>query len=325
MSRESTLKPFARGDVLVGCTLLNNAEDDHAGDGRIIQYDADLNEKGVLWLEDTTHLVLGLRFAADKSLWAFDSQAWKVMRLDATGARLPVPDLPKRSFSNVNFLPDGDFLLGEHLVGNKVNLPPGRNLGTRLPKLPGTDVYGDGHVFRFHADGTPVREYATETHGGMGGFLGVTTSSLAADGRTLVYTSETGPRVFRYDIEADRQLPDLVTLPRGELALLATHRHDGSLLFIKAKMPGPPGAPPAGPPAFFLQHLDADGQVLREYSLPGGGWATILPSPLDHEIVYLGNFFTGTLAKMELREGTILAQSETGVQRSLAGLAQYPG
>ena len=41
----STLKPFAPGDVFVGATLLNNPADDHAGAGRILQFDADLNER----------------------------------------------------------------------------------------------------------------------------------------------------------------------------------------------------------------------------------------------------------------------------------------
>ena len=43
MSNESDLKVFENGDILVGATILNNADDDHAGDGRIIQYDNDLN------------------------------------------------------------------------------------------------------------------------------------------------------------------------------------------------------------------------------------------------------------------------------------------
>jgi len=41
--------------------------------------------------------------------------------------------------------------------------------------------------------------------------------------------------------------------------------------------------------------------------------------------VLLGNFFTGTVAKFSLATGEILKKAETGVQRSLAGLAQYPG
>ena len=42
---KSDMKAFEKGDILVGATLLNNPEDDHAGPGRIIQYDSDLNLK----------------------------------------------------------------------------------------------------------------------------------------------------------------------------------------------------------------------------------------------------------------------------------------
>ncbi|MCC5793524.1 MAG: WD40 repeat domain-containing protein [Chromatiales bacterium] len=318
MSKQSTLQPLERGDILVGCTVLNNAEDDHAGDGRIIQYDANLKEKGVLWVEQTTHLVAGLRFGPDKSLWAFDSQKPCVLRFDTQGQPLPVPELPKRAFSSINFLADGSFLLGEHLVGNQIKLPPGRPLGTTLPKMPGTDLFGKGHVLHFKPDGTLVREYETQTNGGMGGFLGVTTASLSPDGRTLVYSSETGPHVYRFDIQDNRQLTDLLTLPQGEMVLVAAHMSADRLVMIKARMAG-------GPPVFQLQQLDAEGKVLHEQDLPGGGWATILPSPVDAEIVYIGNFFTGTLARMVLATGEIQAQAETGVKRSLAGIAQFTG
>ena len=81
----STLKPFAPGDVLVGATLLDNPKDDHAGQGRIIQFDADLNEKGVLWLTGTTHLVYGLSFAPDGTLWAQDPWAWTTVRVSPDG------------------------------------------------------------------------------------------------------------------------------------------------------------------------------------------------------------------------------------------------
>ena len=32
MTKPSTMKPFTPGDIFLGCTYLNNAEDDHAGD-----------------------------------------------------------------------------------------------------------------------------------------------------------------------------------------------------------------------------------------------------------------------------------------------------
>jgi hypothetical protein len=313
MANVSTMQPFAKGDIFAGCTLLNRPEDDHAGDGRIIQYDSNLHEKGVLWLEGTTHLITGLRFGPDGNLWAFDSNSFSVVRVSPQGKQLPRIHFADRAFSSVTFTKDGHALFGEHLVGNTVKLP----LGTTLVKVPGTDLFGYGHVYRFTLDGKPVKEYATATNGGMGGFLGVTTTSLAPDGRTLVYTSETGFRVYRYDIEADQQLPDLVALDpaAGEMAILATHRADGTLLFIKA----------GRATGFTLQHLDADGKVLKSWPLPGPGWANITPSPIEKDVVLLGNFFTGTVAKFDLATGQLGAKAETNVKKSLAGIAQYAG
>ena len=82
MAHEKTIQPFEKGDVLVACTLLNNDDDDHAGEGRIFQYDADLNEKGVLWTKHTTHLVNGLKFGPDGTLWAFDQHIHAVLNID---------------------------------------------------------------------------------------------------------------------------------------------------------------------------------------------------------------------------------------------------
>ena len=70
MTNESDLKPFENGDILAAATILNNPDDDHAGDGRIIQYDSNLNVKGTLWTKNTTHLVQGLKFDKANNLWA---------------------------------------------------------------------------------------------------------------------------------------------------------------------------------------------------------------------------------------------------------------
>ena len=150
----------------------------------------------------------------------------------------------------------------------------------------------------------------------MGGFLGVTTASLAPDNRTLVYVSETGTRVFQYDIVADKQLPDLITLQpgAGEIALLAQHLPDGTLLYIKANFKT----------GFKLDHLKANAELIKSWDLPGPGWATVTPL-LEPGVLLLGNFFTGTVAKFDMQSGTIGTKAETGVKRSLAGLAQYPG
>ncbi|MBT8445034.1 MAG: WD40 repeat domain-containing protein [Gammaproteobacteria bacterium] len=316
MTKDSTLKPFEKGDVFAGATLLNNQDDDHAGDGRIIQYDADLNEKGVLWTEGTTHLVGGLKFGPDGNLWAFDSVAYKVLRISPQGEQLPEIDFGNRSFSSVNFLPDGTLVLGEHLVGKEIRLPPDRPLGTTLPIMPGTDRFGDGHVFRFDMDGNLLKEYATKTHGGMPGFLGCTSSTLAPDNKTLVYCSELGTEVSRYDLETDEQLPDLISYEpnAGEVAITPCYLPDGTLLYVMANFGK----------GFFLQTIDDGGGVTRTYDMPGPGWAALGPS-IEENTAFIGNFFTGSLMKFDLASGGALCSADTGVERSLAGIAQYAG
>lgn len=178
MTQPSTLQPFAPGDILVGATLLNNPTDDHAGDGRIIQYDQNLKLKGVLWTEGTTHLVGGLSFAPDGILWAFDSNNFTVLRVSPQGKQLPTLKFADRAFSNVSFGKDGTVYLGEHLVGKTVRMRPGTTLGTTLPLLPGTDRFGDGHLYQFTKEGKLLQEFATPVHGGMPGFLGLTGSAL---------------------------------------------------------------------------------------------------------------------------------------------------
>ena len=162
MTKDSTIQPFAKGDILVGATLLNNDADDHAGDGRIIQYDSDLNEKGVLWVDGTTHLVGGLQFGPDGNLWAFDNIAHSVLRISPEGKQLPEIKFAERSFSHCCFAPDGSILMGEHLVGDGSGFPEwmGKfaDMGTTLAKIPGEDVFGHGHIFRFTMEGELIKE-----------------------------------------------------------------------------------------------------------------------------------------------------------------------
>lgn len=316
MTHVSTMQPFARGDIFAGATLLNRPEDDHAGDGRIIQFDSNLNEKGVLWTSGTTHLVGGLSFAPDGTLWAFDSNSFKVIRVGRDGKQLPTIKFADRAFSNINFAQDGTIYLGEHLVGNTVRMRPGTTLGTTLPKLPGSDRFGDGHLYHFTQDGKLLKEYATPTHGGMPGFLGLTGSALRQDGKTMLYLSELSDSVRVWDLVNDKALPNLVTYApdSGNMAMTIMYTPDGKLLHIRANFKQ----------GFFLEHLSESGQVLREYPLPGPGWAAVGKST-EKDMVLIGNFFTGTLAKFSLATGEIVAKAETGVQRSLAGLAQFPG
>lgn len=316
MANVSTMKPFEKGDIFAGATLLNRPEDDHSGDGRIIQYDSNMQEKGVLWTEGTTHLVGGLAFAPDRTLWAFDSNSFTVLRISPEGKQLPTIKFADRAFSNINFAKDGTIYLGEHLVGNTIRTRPGTTLGTTLPKMPGTDRFGDGHLYQFTQDGKLLKEFPTPVHGGMPGFLGLTGAALRPDGKSILYVSELSDSIRCWDLENNTALPNLVTYApdSGNMAMTIMYTLDGKLLHIRANFKA----------GFFVDHLSETGEVIRSYPLPGPGWAAVGQS-IEPDMTLIGNFFTGVAAKFDLKTGEIVAQANTGVQRSLAGLAQFPG
>ena len=308
---QSTLQPFATGDVFVGATLLNNPDDDHAGRGRILQFDADLNLKGVLWIDDTSHLVGGLSFGPDNTLWAFDSFAWVVVRVKPDGTVLPAKTFADRPFGSVQFLDNGHFVLIEYLKGSAQ--PQG--LTTRYPYLPDDpDSVGHGEIYEYDADENFVRKFVPDVHGGVSGSMGATHTTLASDGHTLVYTSETGPRLMRFDLKSGTQLADLMPLPDS-----------------------PPGAPPAM--MFDVEYLKDDqlvlplgtkvtvmresGEEIASFPLEGFGWALIAPG-VNGETAYVANWFTGEVVRVSLDDGTILARV-TIAPKSLSGIVQFHG
>ncbi len=312
---DTTLKPFARGDVFVGVSLLNNDKDDHAGRGRILQFDSNLQAKGSLWIDATTHLVGGLKFDSRGVLWAFDSQSFNVLNIHRDGRIVVRSEFPKRPFSHVNFLKDGSLLLGEHVVGETIKPEIVARMKTTIPHMPGTARFGDGHVWKFSAEGKLLHEYGTATHGGMGGFLGVTMSAVSPDESTLVYCSETGPRLFRYDLKNDAQLPDLQHIQ--------------------------PPFPPGPPPMFFamdfapdgtlyvlrggsLHVVSAAGETTRQIPLEGFGWATLDLSQ-DGRFAFASSFFSGEVIKFDLASGAKLGSIQTGAAKAVAGLVEYQG
>lgn len=298
--------PFSAGDVVVGCTLLNDAKDDHRGLGRILHYDAALQLRQVITLDDTTHIVQGLKFGPDRTLWAFDAFAYKIVRFDVQARRRENFTAPARSFAHITFARDGRFFLGENFVGEKSRVP----LGTTLPFMPGTRRLGDGHLFEFSRQGTLLREHATPVHGGMGGFQGLTSSALAADGRTLVYTSESGPRIMRWDLNDRVALPDLVSAPDNSGRFFFDVRYDeaGRLLVVTG---------------LGIDAFDADGRLMRSYPLGSFGWAS-LGTPREG-FVHASNFFSGEIACLDLASGKVVARAQTGIRKSASGLDSFPG
>jgi hypothetical protein len=307
---ESTFQPFEKGDVFLGATLLNNPDDDHAGRGRILQFDADLNFKGVLWTEGTTHLVGGLNFAPDGTLWAFDTFAWAVVRVKPDATPLPTKKFADRPFGSVQFLPDGNFALIEYLKGSA---QPG-NLTTRYPYLPDDpESVGQGKIYIYDDTETLLRTLELEVHGGVSGSMGATHTVLGSDGKTLIYTSETGPRLMRFDLESGAQLEDLMTLPAGSGSGPPPMMFDVKRRADKLVMPL----------GTKLTVLTEAGATVTEVPLDGFGWALAAPGT-DETYAYAANWFSGDVVKVSLETGEILARV-TIAPSTLSGLVQFHG
>jgi hypothetical protein len=311
VTKPSTLKPFAQGDIFLGCTYLCDPDDDHAGDGRILQYDRSLVPKGTLYTVGTTHLVVNLRFAPDGTLWAFDPFAHAVVRVGPDGVQLPGADFGDRGWGSVAFVADGGIVLCEYLCGDRPYQ------GGNMRCLPGTDVVGYGRIAKFDAEGCKVCEFDNDLSPSRTGFHGVTHCALHPDGRTLAYITDLGARVMRFDVAAGRQLPDLLEVRDQELAerLWTTgvaYLPDGSLLLLRGSR---------------IDLIDGDGEQRRTIELDAYGYAMITVAP-DAAHVLVTNIFTGVMSRVSLASGAITGQIDTGMAkpcRSLAGVAQYPG
>lgn len=310
VTKRSTLKPFAPGDIFLGCTyLMNVPDDDHAGEGRILQFDRHLVPRGTLYTTGTTHLVLNLRFGPDGVLWAFDPFAHAVVRVSPDGQQLPAKDFGNRPWGNVVFPPDGTLVLGEYLKGDKPYA------GGLMRRLPGTDLVGFGRLARFSSDFLPLAEYPGDTAPSLTGFHGITHTALHPDGRTLAYITDLGFRVYCFDLTTGQPLPDLLTIPdvagnRQRWTTGVAYRPDGTLLLLRGS---------------FIDLVDGQGQTLRTLPLDEYGYAMITASA-DNRHALCANIFTGVMSRVDLETGRITGQIDTGLakpQRSLAGVAEY--
>ncbi len=308
--RVSKFKLFVRGDIFVAATIMDHPTDDHMGTGRIFQYDADLNLKGELFTKGTEHKVGGLNFAPDGTLWAFAQGTPAVVEINNTGVQKPVRKFSERTLSSVTFAADGSLYFGEHLQGKEIQIASNT---TVFNLLPGRDVIGDGNIFKFSPDAKLLREFATDTHGGLASIHGVTSTVLTDNDTRMIYISETGNRVMQYDLANDRQLPDLKVFDEDEnifMVLTLMPMLDGSLLISTGN---------------GLVILDQDsGEVIRYYDMDSGGWAASGPT-VDGDGIITGNFFTGQIAVISLETGEIVKSGYIGQTNSLSGVAQFPG
>ena len=310
-AKVSTMQPFAAGDLLLGATDLNVPTDDHAGDGRIFQFDKNMTLKGVLYTTGTTHLVKGLTFGPDGLLWAFDSAEHAIIWVDPkTGKQVnPGYKFPARPWSSAIWDKAGNTYLYEHITGTIDKVPEKYRPMTKM--VPGTDHAGYGHVLKFSKDGKLLKEFNTETSTSFAGHLGVTSCLLDPSEKHLIYTTETSKRIMSYDVANDAQLPDLMQLPQEarEFVFCLGLCADGTILATRGAK---------------WEHIDNTGKVLRSYPLEGPGWAIIKES-LDKKYVFVNSFFTGQCLKFEKESGKVVGTCTVPAQRSLAGFAEYPG
>jgi hypothetical protein len=318
MTHENTMLPFEKGDVFLGLTALNNPDDDHAGDGRIQQYDKNFNLKGELWTEGGEHLIGGLEFDGNGLLWAFNDLA--VIHVDPkSGRQMPLSDkfLP-RVYRSASFRDDGQVFLGEHMKAKK---KPTEGVATKttitFPVIPNEGVLGFGFVYEYDADWNLVKIYETETAPELTGFKGVTHSSLHPGGKFITYATETGKRIMRYDVVNDRQMPDLVTYPGDDIfdrvwAIAVKYLPDGRLLVTRGD---------------FMELLDEKGKVLKTYPLETYGWSDIEICG-DGQHCLVSSIWTGTVAKVHVESTEIVGTIDTGMKapyRTLAGVAEFKG
>lgn len=286
---------FTRGDIFLAATDVDDSNVDlrnHSGPGRVLHYDANLHPKGEL---RTGHngLVIGLGYdRRHRELLVTDPSARVVTRFDAEGNRLePLPFMPAARIGSIQFLPDGRFVAGVHSKhGEDPNAPqPKAYLCSReSASAEPLAVQIDGGKFRFHA---------------------VTHMTLAPDGNTLIYVSETGRRVMRFDLARREQLPDLLRFededPRGTYGLAATP--DGRVLMATGM-----GA------AMF----SAAGECLKTYDIPERkGWSRLQLSA-DPTRFWLSNFFEGILQQRDVETGALLREHDIRRRYSLCGLAE---
>ena len=210
----------------------------------------------------------------------------------------------------MSFPKDGTILFGEHLVGSKTE---SRYVSTKLPLITGRTVVGDGHVYRFSKDRKQIEEYATDVHGGIEGFHGVTSLVLADNDTRAIYISETGNRILQYDLKNKKQMPDLAVFnddPQVRMLLWMTRMDQDTLLAITG--------------ASMVTINQNTGKVLREYKMGTFGWAAATTS-IDGQHILVGNFMDGDIAKVNVNDGAIVARANCGEKRSLSGVAQFPG
>jgi hypothetical protein len=286
---------FSAGDLLIAATDVDDQNVDlrkHAGPGRILHYDANFRLLGEL-RTGQTGLVVGLALdPGSRQLYACDPVSQTISVFTPGGALLGLAGaIPRGRYGSLLFRSAGEFVAGLHSrIGEKPDEPAPRLLVGKI-------------------DARRARGLTLQIDGGKLGFHCVTHMALAPDKRTLVYVSEGGRRVMRFDLLAERQQPDWLTLPpddsRGSFGPAVLP--DGRLWIATGR-----GA----------ELYDAAGTLLTSIAPElDRGWSRLTLSN-DAACFYLGNFVAGLLERRRADNGQLLASLDIYRRYSLAGLVE---
>jgi hypothetical protein len=312
MLKTSTMKPFEKGDIFLGCSYLNNPEDDHMGEGRILQFDKYWRPKGTLYTEGTRYLIVGCKIGPDGVLWGFDAHDHIAVQVSPEGKQINAWD-SGRSFGSINWDGDGNFLFGEYMIGTEIWQ------GTSA-KFLDNGTLGDGNIYKYSPDLELLESYEVENAPEFTNFKGVTHSTLHPSGDFITYTTETARRLMRYDLRNKQQMEDLDGYPDADpndrsdkrWFIAPAYMTDGRLLCTVAK---------------GLRIYDENNNIIKDIALPGYGWAQVAPDA-DNRYALAANIWTGMAARIDLDKGELTESIDTGFtapNRSLAGLAVYTG
>jgi hypothetical protein len=288
----NALMPFSPGDIFVTASDLDESARFPTGKGKVLQYGPDWTLRAT-FETGKMGLISSLTLDHQSTLHVLDPQARARTAIGSNGDERPsFPALAERSYGSMLTLADGTFLIGEHMVG----------------EIPGFS--GAGKVYHIDRDGNELRQYDTETNGGMGGFLGVTHMARSVDGRTLYHCSETGAHIYGHDLENDRRLGPVYTRtdPPPLIFGIAT-LPDGDLLVAGGNT---------------VRKVTPGKSAVCDYQLPEGrGWAVPVLRH-DQRSFWALDFFGGKLACIDVESGDLIQQKELGLAKCLTGIAEIP-
>jgi len=314
MLKKSTMKPFEKGDIFLGCSYLDDPKDDHKGEGRILQFNKNWIPKGTLYTEGTTYLIVGCTFAPDGTLWGFDSQGHVVVQVAPDGTQQDNWD-PGRGFGSTCWDNDGNQYFGEYFLGTEIW--KGTSVARKMPD----GTLGAGNIYKYKAGALELMHtYEVENTPEFTGFKGVTHMTIHPSKEFITYTAETSRRLMRYDIINDKQLDDVDAYPDADPQdqsdkrwfIAPTYMADGRLLCTAAD---------------GLRVYDENNQIIQTFDLPGYGWAQCCPDS-DQNYALAANIWNGLAARVNLSTGKLEQTMDSGFTapfRSLAGIAAFAG